>query len=71
MIRTEIPRIRRVILAAVIATAGITILRSVPRSRAAWPLGRKQRHGSCHFGFSGRDRSRVGGEDPSLNPSRS
>jgi hypothetical protein len=35
----------------------------------AQPLTNEERRNLENFGFSGRDPSRVGGEDPSLNPS--
>ena len=35
----------------------------------AQPLTNEERRNLEDFGFSGRDPSRVGGEDPSLNPS--
>ena len=34
----------------------------------AQPLTNEERRNLENFGFSGRDPSRVGGEDPSLNP---
>jgi hypothetical protein len=34
----------------------------------AQPLTNEERRNVENFGFSGRDPSRVGGEDPSLNP---